>query len=143
VPATVVIYVPAQLARAPGPPALAVAGGLVAIAGLSLVGWCFYDFAARGRGTPAPWDPPKRLVTRGIYRRVRNPIYLGVLTILLGEAAFFGSIALLVWAAATALAFHLVVLLYEEPGLRNRFGSDYERYLSTVPRWLPRLRKRP
>jgi protein-S-isoprenylcysteine O-methyltransferase Ste14 len=139
VPATVVIYVPAQLARSPGPPAVAVAGGLVMGAGLLLVVWCFFDFAARGRGTPAPWDPPQHLVTNGPYRHVRNPIYVGVLSILLGEAVFFGSVALLAWAGVTALGFHLVVVLYEEPGLRDRFGSEYERYLADVPRWLPRL----
>jgi protein-S-isoprenylcysteine O-methyltransferase Ste14 len=142
VPATVVIYVPAQFARSPGPPALAATGGVVAAVGLCLVLWCFYDFAVRGRGTPAPWDPPRRLVASGPYGRVRNPMYVGVLTILLGEAAFFGSYALLAWAAVTALLFHLVVVLYEEPGLRERFGSDYEQYLVNVPRWLPRLRKR-
>ena len=140
-PATVVIYVPAQLARSPGPPVVAVAGGLVMAAGLYLVGWCFFDFAARGRGTPAPWDPPQHLVTNGPYRHVRNPIYVGVLFILLGEAVLFGSLALLTWAAVTAVGFHLVVVLYEEPGLRDRFGSDYERYLADVPRWLPRLGK--
>ncbi len=138
VPATVVVYVPAQLARSPGQPAAAVAGGLVIATGLYLVGWCFYDFAARGRGTPAPWDPPQHLVTSGPYCRVRNPIYIGVLTMLLGEAVFFGSLALLAWAAVTTLGFHLVVVLYEEPGLRDRFGSEYERYLADVPRWLPR-----
>lgn len=141
VPATIVIYVPAQLARSSSPPAVAVAGGLVMAAGLYLVGWCFFDFAARGRGTPAPWDPPKHLVTNGPYRYVRNPIYVGVLSILLGEAVFFGSLALLAWAALTALGFHLAVVLYEEPGLRERFGSDYDHYLADVPRWLPRLAK--
>lgn len=142
VPATVVIYVPAQLARSPSAPAMAVAGSVVVIAGLCLVVWCFYDFAAHGRGTPAPWDPPRHLVTGGPYQYVRNPIYVGVLSILLGEAAFFGSLALLAWLAVTALGFYLVVTLYEEPGLRDRFGDEYERYVAHVPRWLPRLRNR-
>jgi protein-S-isoprenylcysteine O-methyltransferase Ste14 len=141
VPATVVVYVPAELARSPGPTPVAITGGVVVAAGLYMVGWCFFDFAARGRGTPAPWDPPQRLVTNGLYRHIRNPIYVGVLSILLGEAVFFGSLALLAWAAVTALGFHLVVVLYEEPGLRDRFGSDYERYQAEVPRWLPRLGK--
>jgi protein-S-isoprenylcysteine O-methyltransferase Ste14 len=141
VPATVVVYVPAELARSPGPTPVAITGGVVVAAGLYMVGWCFFDFAARGRGTPAPWDPPQRLVTNGLYRHIRNPIYVGVLSILLGEAVFFGSLALLAWAAVTALGFHLVVVLYEEPGLRDRFGSDYERYQAEVPRWLSRLGK--
>lgn len=111
-------------------------------AGLGLVAWCFYDFATRGRGTPAPWDPPRRLVTTGPFGRVRNPIYLGVLTMLVGEAIVFGSQALLAWALVAALGFHLAVVLYEEPGLRARFGDEYERYMAAVPRWLPRFAKR-
>ncbi len=134
------IYVPAQFSGSTAPGALGVAGGVVMAAGLGLVAWCFYDFAARGRGTPAPWDPPRRLVVGGPYRRVRNPMYLGILAILVGEAIFFRSAALVLWAAITAVAFHLAVVLYEEPGLRDRFGVDYDRYLADVPRWLPRLR---
>ncbi len=80
-------------------------------------------------------------MTNGPYRHVRNPIYVGGLSILLDEAIFFGSLALLAWAAVTAIGFHLVVVLYEEPGLRDRFGKEYERYLADVPRWLPRLGK--
>ena len=145
VPATVVIYVPAQLARSFSPPVMAAAivGLVVLLAGLFVVGWCFYDFAARGRGTPAPWDPPRHLVTSGPYRYVRNPMYVGILSILLGEAAFFGSLLLLAWAVVIALSFYLVVALYEEPGLRNRFGGEYERYASEVPQWLPRLGNAP
>jgi protein-S-isoprenylcysteine O-methyltransferase Ste14 len=141
VPATVVVYVPAQLARSPGSPALAIVGGVVIAAGLCLVAWCFFDFAARGRGTPAPWDPPRHLVTRGPYRVVRNPMYVGILTTLLGESLFFGSVSLLAWTVVVAITVHLFVVLYEEPGLRDRFGSEYERYLVDVPRWLPRLRR--
>lgn len=119
---------------------MAIAGGLVIATGLCLVVWCFFDFAARGRGTPAPWDPPRHLVTRGPYGVVRNPMYVGVLTTLLGESLFFGSPALLAWMLAVAITFHLFVVLYEEPCLRDRFGADYERYLTDVPRWLPRRR---
>jgi protein-S-isoprenylcysteine O-methyltransferase Ste14 len=142
VPATVVVYVPARLARAPGSPVGVVAGALVVTTALFLVSWCFYEFAVRGRGTPAPWDAPRHLVTSGPYRRSRNPIYVGVLLILLGEAAFFGSLALLAWAALTAVGAYLFVVLYEEPGLRRRFGAEYASYLAEVPRWLPRLRRR-
>jgi protein-S-isoprenylcysteine O-methyltransferase Ste14 len=78
-------------------------------------------------------------VTRGPYRLIRNPMYVGVLTTLLGESLFFGSLALLAWTVAVAITFHLFVVLYEEPGLRDRFGADYGRYLTDVPRWLPRL----
>jgi protein-S-isoprenylcysteine O-methyltransferase Ste14 len=142
VPATVVVYVPAGLARAPGSPPGVVAGALFMLTGLLLVIWCFYEFAVRGRGTPAPWDAPRYLVTSGPYRRSRNPIYLGVVLILLGEAAFFASLALLAWAAVAALGSHLFVVLYEEPGLHQRFGAEYARYVAEVPRWLPGLRRR-
>lgn len=142
VPATVVLYVPAGLAGSPtGTNAgLQLIGLVVAAAGLLLTGWCWVEFISRGRGTPAPWDPPRFLVRGGPYRFVRNPIYIGIVAVLLGETAFLGSAALLVWSLAVALLFHLAVVLYEEPGLKDRFGVDYERYLAAVPRWVPRLR---
>lgn len=142
VPATVLVYVPARLAHGPGSPAGVLAGTVSGVSGLVLVAWCFYEFAARGRGTPAPWDAPRHLVTSGPYRHSRNPIYVGVFLVLLGEAAFFGSLALLAWAAVTAAGSYLFVVLYEEPGLRRRFGNEYERYLAKVPRWLPRPPRR-
>ena len=99
---------------------------------------CVWDFAVTGRGTPAPVDPPRELVVRGLYRYVRNPMYVGVLSILLGEALFFRSTALLIYAAGFLLTVHLFVLLYEEPVLRRKFGESYQRYCRTVNRWLPR-----
>jgi protein-S-isoprenylcysteine O-methyltransferase Ste14 len=96
-------------------------------------------FATVGEGTLAPWDPPRRLVVRGIYRHVRNPMISGVLSILLGEAALFGSLALLVWFLVF-LAFQAVYMpLIEEQGLARRFGEDYLVYKRNVPRWTPRL----
>lgn len=142
VPASVVVYVPVGLGGSPGSPIQVLLGTLVIAMGLALAAWCFYGFAVRGRGTPAPWDPPRRLVTTPPYRHVRNPMYLGILLVLLGEAALFGSLALLVWSIVVAAAFHLAVTLYEEPGLHERFGGEYDRYLAEVPRWLPRLRPR-
>lgn len=140
VPATLVVYVPLGLGVSPGSPLQVAVGTLVIAMGLALAAWCFYGFATRGRGTPAPWDPPQNLVTTRPYRHVRNPIYIGILLILLGEAVLFGSLALLAWAIVVAAGFHLAVTLYEEPDLRERFGTEYERYLAEVPRWLPRLR---
>lgn len=99
---------------------------------------CARDFAVTGLGTPAPIDPPRDLVARGLYRYVRNPMYVGVLAMLLGEALFFASRRLLLYAAAISAAFHLFVVLYEEPALRRKFGESYRRYLETVPRWVPR-----
>jgi protein-S-isoprenylcysteine O-methyltransferase Ste14 len=96
-------------------------------------------FATVGGGTLAPWDPPRRLVVRGIYLHVRNPMISGVLFILLGEAALFGSRSLLVWFLVF-LAFQTVYIpLIEERGLARRFGGDYLVYKRNVPRWIPRL----
>ena len=101
---------------------------------------CIWDFAVTGRGTVAPVDPPTTLVVRGLYRYVRNPIYVGVLLIVLGEAILFESLRLAIYAVILWLFFHLVVVLYEEPTLRGNFGSEYEAYLRSVGRWIPKRR---
>src|SRR5438093_2707116 len=93
--------------------------------------WCAWDFTFTGRGTPAPFDPPKELVVRGLYRYVRNPMYVGVMNILLGEALLFASRTLLWYAAVVFVGCNLFVLLYEEPTLRRKFGADYERYCAS------------
>lgn len=103
--------------------------------------WCFWDFTFKGRGTPAPIDPPKELVASGLYRYVRNPMYVGVLTILAGHFVWFGYWWILAYAAFFFLATHSFVTLYEEPDLRRRFGPSYEAYLRHVPRWIPRFQK--
>lgn len=105
--------------------------------GVATIGWCFARFAV-ARGTPAPIDPPKELVVVGLYRWVRNPIYLGAFGILLGEILVTGSRALVGYATAYALACHLFVIWYEEPSLARRFGAAYDHYRATVPRWIPR-----
>jgi protein-S-isoprenylcysteine O-methyltransferase Ste14 len=107
------------------------------VVGAAILVRCVWDFAAKGRGTLAPMDPPKQLVVQGLYRYVRNPMYLGVLILLLGETAFFKSIALLQYTLAWFIVVNLFVVLYEEPSLRQRFGDSYERYLQSVHRWLP------
>ena len=101
---------------------------------------CIWDFAVTGRGTVAPVDPPTTLVVRGLYRYVRNPIYVGVLLIVLGEAILFESPRLAIYAVILWLFFHLAVVLYEEPELREKFGSEYEAYLRSVGRWIPKRR---
>ena len=108
---------------------------LVGAAGLL---WCIWDFFSAGRGTLAPIDPPKDLVVRGLYRYVRNPMYVSVVTILLGEAIFLGSTAVLLEAGVFILLAHLFVVFYEEPALQQKFGESYERYLQSVGRWIPR-----
>jgi len=104
--------------------------------------WCIVDFARLGRGTLAPVDPPRFVVRGGLYRYVRNPMYVCVMGILASEAVLFESRAVLAWAALAAVVFHLFVVLYEEPTLRATFGEDYEAYRQSVPRWLPRRSRR-
>lgn len=116
-----------------------IAGALLIAAGTAGYLWCALDFTFQGRGTPAPIDPPKVLVVRGLYRFVRNPMYISVLLILLGESLLFGSLPLLRYAGVVAALFHLFVLLYEEPALKTKFGSSYEDYCQRVRRWVPRI----
>lgn len=125
--------------RAPVPVAVQALGVLLGVVGAAAAAWCIRDFAVRGRGTPAPWDPPKRLVVTGPYRYVRNPMYVASLILLAGEALLFGSSGVAIYAAVVWLAYHLRVVLYEEPALRSQFGSEYDGYLAVVPRWIPRF----
>ena len=119
------------------------AGVLLMAAGMALYFACaFWGFAVRGRGTPLPIDPPKKLVVEGPYRVVRNPMYWSVALVMLGEAAVFHSFALAELVAAFAVGVIVFVLLYEEPALRRKFGEEYEAYSKRVPRWLPRLRSK-
>jgi protein-S-isoprenylcysteine O-methyltransferase Ste14 len=112
--------------------------GLIPMAiGAAIYLRCAWDFASTGKGTPAPIDPPKRLVAGGLYRFVRNPMYFGVLMALLGEAWFFRSGALLEYAAIAFTWQHLFVVFYEEPALKRKFGESYSDYLARTPRWVP------
>jgi protein-S-isoprenylcysteine O-methyltransferase Ste14 len=99
----------------------------------------FLRFALQGLGTPAPIFPTERLIITGLYRYVRNPIYLAVVSLILGQALYLTSLSLIEYAAFIALCFHTWVLIYEEPTLRRTFGAEFELYCSSVPRWLPRL----
>lgn len=105
--------------------------------GVALLGACILEFARSGRGTLAPVDPPRELVVQGLYRYVRNPMYLSVTAIVLGELLLTGSRALLVYWLVWFSAVNLFVIGYEEPALRRRFGASYERYTRQVGRWLP------
>ena len=119
------------------------AGWLLMAAGIALYFACaFWGFAVRGKGTPLPLDPPKKLVVEGPYRVVRNPMYWGVGSVVLGEAAVFQSVMLAELAAVLAVGVIVFVLLVEEPTLRRKFGAEYEEYCRRVPRWLPRLNRR-
>lgn len=108
--------------------------------GAAILLWSFWNFLAQGRGTPAPIDPPKELVAVGFYRYIRNPMYVGVLAVILGHFLWFGYWWLLIYAAIVFTAFHAFVTMYEEPTLRRKFGAAYEEYCKRVPRWLPRLK---
>jgi protein-S-isoprenylcysteine O-methyltransferase Ste14 len=115
--------------------------GLVLIGiGTLLLGVCIFEFARSGRGTLSPLDPPRHLVVRGLYRYVRNPMYLSVTTIVLGELLLTRSEALAVYWALWFLGVNLFVIGYEEPTLRRQFGASYEAYTHQVRRWIPRLR---
>lgn len=147
-PGTVTGLIPWLLLRAEGLPPLRsglLAGSGLAIAGAGLVGllWCIIEFARIGKGTLAPIAPPKKIVAQGLYRYTRNPMYLAVLTILIGEAILFRSLALAVWAFLVGIGFHVVVIKFEEPLLHRDHGAEYAHFTRTVPRWLPRFRHRP
>ena len=101
---------------------------------------CFWDFTFKGRGTPVPSDPPKELIITGFYRYVRNPIYVGVLSIFLGHFLWFGYWALLIYTVFAFIGVHSFVVFYEEPTLKRKFGAGYEEYVKKVPRRIPRLR---
>lgn len=112
---------------------------LIIIGGAGLI-WCVWEFFSTGRGTISPVDPPKHLVVRGLYRYVRNPMYVLVIIVLLGEAIFFRSVPVLIEAGVFFVLANLFVMLYEEPYLRRRFGESYESYSQAVGRWIPRFR---
>jgi protein-S-isoprenylcysteine O-methyltransferase Ste14 len=109
------------------------------IGGIILL-WSFWNFLIEGRGTPAPIDPPKELVAVGFYRYVRNPMYVGVLAMIIGHFLWFGYWNLLIYAIIVFIGFNLFVTYYEEPTLKTKFGAAYEDYLKKVPRWIPRFR---
>lgn len=117
------------------------AGIVVALLGASVALWCILTFAFAGKGTPAPFDPPRKLVVQGPYRCVRNPMYLGAGLALGGGAIFYRSLPLLGYLLLFLVVTHLFVVLYEEPTLRRSFGRDYETYLAQVGRWLPRAHR--
>lgn len=110
--------------------------------GLGLLTACIWRFAREGRGTLSPADPPRQLVARGLYRYVRNPMYLSVTAIVLGELLLTRSPALLAYWVVWFFTVNIFVIGYEEPTLRRQFGDSYERYVNTVPRWIPVFRAR-
>ncbi len=109
------------------------------IGGMILL-WSFWNFLNEGRGTPAPIDPPKELVAAGFYRYVRNPMYMGILAMIIGYFLWFKYWNLLIYAVVVFMAFNTFVMYYEEPTLKRKFGVAYEEYCKRVPRWIPRFK---
>jgi len=143
-PGTVAILIPWLYTRWRfAPPLLGIfefryLGAAMILAGVPVLADSFARFAAEGLGTPAPIFPTRRLIVTGLYRYVRNPMYLAVLSIIFGQGLLFGSRQVLVYGMFVFLAFHLFVLIYEEPTMRRSYGDEYSRYCANVPRWIPR-----
>jgi protein-S-isoprenylcysteine O-methyltransferase Ste14 len=117
-------------------------GLAVMCAGAFVLLWCVRGFYVSGKGTLAPWDPPKQLVVVGLYRWVRNPMYVGVLSLVFGWTLYLTSPFLAAYAGFLAVGFYLRVLMHEEPWLDAQFGLEWRAYKAAVPRWIPRLRRR-
>jgi Phospholipid methyltransferase len=115
-------------------------GLLLIVVGVALLATCIFEFARSGKGTLSPVDPPRHLVVRGLYRYVRNPMYLSVTTIVFGQVLLTGSRVLLGYWAIWFLVANLFVIGYEEPTLRQRFGASYDEYTRRVGRWIPTFR---
>src|SRR5215218_8916049 len=124
----------------PFPVALRVVGAVVLVAGALVLVDAFMRFVMEGLGTPAPVAPTERLVVGGLYRYVRNPMYLAVMGAIAGQALLLGQLGLLLYAALVGVVTAAFVRLYEEPALREQFGAEYEDYRSAVPGWWPRRR---
>ncbi len=120
-----------------------VSGGIFIIVGLYVIWITVSLFTDYGKGTPAPYSPPKILVTIGIYRYVRNPMMLGVWLVLVGEAILFTSTEIFIWFFIFFIGSILVVAIWEERDLENRFGETYREYKRNVPRWIPRMKPQP
>ena len=144
----VLVYLPARFLSwsgivepaTTGPPQ--VAGMIMVTIGTVIALWCVFTFVLIGKGTPAPFDPPRKLVIRGPYRFVRNPMYIGAGMTLAGAALYYESLSISIYTGLFFLITHLFVVLYEEPTLRRTFGDEYEAYFGRVSRWLPRPSKK-
>jgi len=144
VPGSVVAVIPYYLQSSYGKFYLSrygLGGPIFVLAGIFVCIRCILDFAFIGHGTPAPIDPPKKLVTRGFYRIVRNPMYIGIGGILLGESIMLGSLILFCYTLTFSILTHLFIVFYEEPTLRKKFGASYEEYYRSIPRWIPKIRR--
>ncbi|HXY01259.1 MAG TPA: isoprenylcysteine carboxylmethyltransferase family protein [Candidatus Limnocylindrales bacterium] len=140
-PGTIGVYLP-QALRAhhralPMPEGLA--GAAIIACGAAIYFWCAWDFVSKGLGTPLPIDAPRVLVANGLYRFSRNPMYVGVSSVIFGQAIYYSSASVAIYGCVVLLAFHSFVMLYEEPTLKRLFGQQYEEYCRKVPRWVFRF----
>jgi protein-S-isoprenylcysteine O-methyltransferase Ste14 len=119
---------------------LRVAGWVILVPAVAVLVSAFVRFVVEGLGTPAPIAPPQKLVVGGFYRHVRNPMYIAVLSAIIGQALVFGQLWVLLYAAAVTAGFYAMVHWHEEPSLRRNFGDQYDAYRDAVPGWLPRLK---
>jgi protein-S-isoprenylcysteine O-methyltransferase Ste14 len=142
-PGTLAVYLPWYFTQwqfePPLFPAAREFGGVLIVAGLPILLDSFARFALQGLGTPAPVMPPERLVVTGLYRHVRNPMYVAVTAMIVGQGLLFGSVAVLEYGGVVWAGFFLFVVAYEEPVLVEQFGDEYKRYRANVRRWLPRI----
>jgi protein-S-isoprenylcysteine O-methyltransferase Ste14 len=115
---------------------------LAAVLGWGMIIWVSTAFVRLGKGTPIPIEPPRHLVISGLYRYMRNPMYTGALIIILAEALYFRATSLVFYAIGLGVLFQTFLIIFEEPQLKRRFGMEYKQYLETVPRWIPKLRRR-
>lgn len=143
-PGGVGVLVPALLVRGRDPADVALMAPAVCLIAIGAAAYirCVWDFAAFGKGTPLPIDAPKRLVIRGLYRYSRNPMYVGLITMVAGWAILFGSMVLVGYGVFLFVFFSVFIHFHEEPHLSREFGDEYEAYKERVGRWLPRLRRR-
>jgi len=145
VPGTVALLIPYRLASSPAARgsiplgSFRFIGVVLLVAGTLIYLWCAWNFAFAGKGTPAPIGSAKELVVSGLYKHVRNPMYVGVLSVVLGQAFWFEAVRLFTYATCGFLFFNAFVFLYEEPTLTRKFGEAYRKYRNDVPRWIPRL----
>ena len=140
-PGTVGLYVP-QALKYGGvllPPGPRYFGAALALCGALIYFWCAWDFVSKGLGTPAPIDAPRVLVVKGLYHFTRNPMYVGVASVIFGQALYYGSGRVAIYGGFVIVTFHLFVLFYEEPTLRRLFGESYNAYCGKVPRWIVRF----
>jgi protein-S-isoprenylcysteine O-methyltransferase Ste14 len=140
-PVTVLILIPLYIERHISVMHMVafLAGLFFIVSGLFVIAVSITSFIRVGKGTLAPWDPPKKLITTGIYGYVRNPMIIGVMTALIGESIAILSLKIAIWKIIFFLLNSLYFVMYEEPNLENRFGEEYKEYKKNVPRWIPKI----